>query len=214
MVIYISMIEFIEFVKTKINEKRSVNRNLNFIQIGAYDGVSFNDVANLTLIPEDKGIFIEPNKNIFDTLKKNKKGFESSSFLNIIPNENFDHEYFYIDQYGGQSTFVNNVFNEKIHIEEKVDFSTVSELFSKYIDFKIDIIFLDCEGYDHDIVKELLKIQKPDILYFESWDTKNLNNNLNSNKFTTREEILEILLKTGYTIKFEPTEENIIAFKK
>ena len=59
------MIDFINFVKDKINKYREFKNNLNFIQIGAYDGVSFNDMANITLLPTDKGIFIEPNANIF-----------------------------------------------------------------------------------------------------------------------------------------------------
>lgn len=209
------MIEFIDFVKTKINELRNKKQSLNFIQIGAYDGVSFNDMANITLLPTDKGIFIEPNNKIFDVLKNNKNEFKESKFLKIaiIPNSDFDHNVFYIDQHGGQSTFVQNVFNDKIHITEQVETLTVDELYNDHVNFNIDVCFLDCEGYDHDIIKTLLKLQKPEILYFESWNTITLNNQLNENKFTTRDEILEILSNNGYETKFEPIEENIIAYK-
>ena len=209
------MIEFINFVKSKISELRNSNPSLNFIQIGAYDGVSFNDMANLTLLPTDKGIFIEPNNQIFDVLKNNKIYFKDSTFLKIaiIPNSDFDHNVFYIDQQGGQSTFVQNVFNDKIHISEQVETLTVDEFYNKHVNFDIDVCFLDCEGYDHDIIKTLLNLQKPKILYFESWNTITLNNQLNENKFTTRDEILEILSNNGYETKFESIEENIIAYK-
>ena len=114
---------------------------------------------------------------------------------------------------GGQSTFVQNVFNDKIHITEQVETLTVDEFYNDHVNFNIDVCFLDCEGYDHDIIKTLLKLQKPEILYFESWNTITLNNQLNENKFTTRDEILEILSNNGYETKFEPIEENIIAYK-
>jgi FkbM family methyltransferase len=209
------MVEFIEFVKNKIIEIRLKKESLNFIQIGAYDGVSFNDIANLTLLPTDKGLFIEPNDRIFGLLKDNKLNFKESNFLKvaIIPNNEFESEVFYIDQYGGQSTFVKNVLNERIHVSDRVETLTVHELFSKNVDYNVDVCFLDCEGYDHDIIKELLKYQNPEILYFESWNTVDLNNQLGQKKFTTREEIIDILHENGYKVEFEPTEENIIAYK-
>lgn len=209
------MIEFIDFVKRKITELRNTKEYLNFIQIGAYDGVSFNDMANLTLLPIDKGIFIEPNNKIFDELKNNKKEFKDSTFLKIaiIPNTDFEHNVFYIDQHGGQSTFVKNVYNDKIHITDHVETLTVDNFYKEHVNFNIDVCYLDCEGYDHDIIKTLLNYQKPNILYFESWNTITLNNQLNENKFTTRDEILKILSDNGYETKFEPIEENIIAYK-
>ena len=207
--------DFYDFVNEKISILRNIKKNLNFIQVGAYDGVSFNDMANLTLLPTDKGIFIEPNNQIFDVLKNNKINFKDSLFLKvaIIPNNDFEHNIFYIDRQGGQSTFVQNVFNDKIHSVETVKTLTVKEFFNNHVNFDIDVCFLDCEGYDHDIIKALLNYQKPEILYFESWNTVTLNNQSNENKFTTRDEILEILLNNGYKTKFEPIEENIIAYK-
>jgi FkbM family methyltransferase len=206
---------FIELVKSKVNDLRKVKQNLSFLQIGAYDGVSFNDMANLTLSTIDNGFFIEPNDRVFEILKNNKTEFKGSTFLKIaiIPNNQFESDVFYVDQYGGQSTFVKNVFNESIHITNRVETITVQELFSTTIKRNLDICFLDCEGYDHDIIKELLKYQNPEIIYFESWNTVDLNNQLGENKFTTREEIISILKQDGYNIEFEPIEENILAYK-
>jgi FkbM family methyltransferase len=206
---------FIELVKSKVNDLRKVKQNLSFLQIGAYDGVSFNDMANLTLSTTDNGFFIEPNDRVFEILKNNKTEFKESTFLKIaiIPNNQFESDVFYVDQYGGQSTFVKNVFNERIHITNRVETITVQELFSTTIKRNLDICFLDCEGYDHDIIKELLKYQNPEIIYFESWNTVDLNNQLGENKFTTREEIISILKQYGYNTEFEPIEANILAYK-
>jgi hypothetical protein len=52
---------------------------------------------------------------------------------------------------------------------------TVEELIKNYLDFIPDVYFIDCEGYDHDIVKNVLDYQSPEIFYFESWDMKNIN---------------------------------------
>lgn len=209
------MVEFINFVKTQIELLRKKREKLNFIQIGAYDGVSFGDMANITLLPSDTGIFIEPNIRIFEKLKENKNSYEDSIFLNlaIIPNKDFYHDVFFVDRSGGQSTFVKNVYNEKIHEVVNVVTLTVDELFNNHVNFDVDIVYLDCEGFDHDIIINMLKIQEPEIIYFESWNTVNLNNQMNENILTTREEIIQILTEKKYTIEFEPKEENIIAFK-
>jgi hypothetical protein len=42
----------------KVNEIRKTNGKLNFLQIGAYDGISMDDVANILLKFEDRGFFI------------------------------------------------------------------------------------------------------------------------------------------------------------
>lgn len=210
------MVEDIKFIKEKVEILRnSKNNNLNFVQLGAYDGVSFDDMANQVLIPSDRGVFVEPNSLIFNTLKNNKHLYKDSLFLQsaIIPNENFQCEDFYVDIYGGQSTFVKDVISDNLHKKvEKVHILTVENFIKNYVPFDIDVIFVDCEGYDHDIIKELLTICKPNILYFESWNTANLNARSSKNIFTTREEIAEYLIKNNYTYKYTLNSENIVAY--
>jgi hypothetical protein len=54
----------------KIDELRSKKNQINFIQIGAYDGFSMNDITNVTLNENDRGIFIEPlGENLICYLK-------------------------------------------------------------------------------------------------------------------------------------------------
>ena len=206
----------IEIIK-KVREKKGY---VNFIQIGAYDGISFSDLANLSLLSQDFGIFIEPNRLIFEKLKTNKSDFKSVNFLDyaIIPNESFYHDNFYLDNSGGQSTFVQGLFNngvpQKGYEIEKVKTLTVEELLRNHVNFDIDVIFLDCEGYDHDLIKVLLNYQEPEVIYFESWNTSSLNNILGKNLFTTRDEIMLLLTNKGYILEFEPVEENVLSYKK
>ena len=211
------MIKDINFIKEKVSTLRnSKNNKLNFIQIGAYDGVSFDDIANQVLLPTDRGVFVEPNSLIFNTLKNNKALYKESIFLQsaIIPNESFQCEDFYVDVYGGQSTFVKDVISDRLHKKiEKVDVITVKDFINNYISFDIDVIFIDCEGYDHDIVKELLLVCNPSVIYFETWDTVHLNIRSDKHIFTTREEIIDCLAKNNYNYKFVLNNENIIAYK-
>jgi hypothetical protein len=88
------MIEIKNILTEKFNQIRLKNNKVKFVQIGAYDGESLDDMANLTINKNDKGLFIEPNYYIFNKLKKNKKEFSESNFLDfaILPNNNFNQE--------------------------------------------------------------------------------------------------------------------------
>lgn len=213
----VSSIELNNLINEKLKKLRETNKILNFIQIGAHDGVSYDDMANLVLNKEDVGIFIEPIKIIFERLKINKFDFKKSNFSNvaIIPDETFESKIFYQDKVGGggQSTFVSTIYNENIHTIEYVNSITVDEFMKNNVNFNIDIVFLDCEGYDHDIIVNLIKYQTPNIIYFESWNVENLNIAFKYKKFTTRDEILDLLSINGYEFVFESTQENILAYK-
>lgn len=206
---------------SKINELRKLKKNLNFIQIGAYDGCSIDDIANIVLNENDKGIFIEPNPFIMNKLKENKKNFKNATILEVavIPDENFYNEFFHVNINGGGSSFIRGLANNektennnfKVIDIKKI---TVNELFKKYINFDIDILFTDCEGYDFDINKKILQFCKPSILYMEAWNTIDLNNLFNKQRITTRDEIFKFLEENGYQIYFESNGENLYCYLK
>ena len=214
------MIEIKNILTEKFNQIRLKNNKVKFVQIGAYDGESLDDMANLTINKNDKGLFIEPNYYIFNKLKKNKKEFSESNFLvfAILPNNNFNQEYFHVQKDGGGSSFIRGYMNKDI-LESKnfelgsVKRITVEELIKNYLDFIPDVYFIDCEGYDHDIVKNVLDYQSPEIFYFESWDMKNINYALNDNLFTNRNDIMEFLKNKKYEVIFNKLSENILAYK-
>jgi FkbM family methyltransferase len=208
----------IDIVKNKINELRLINGCINFVQMGAYDGVSFNDTANLCLDKNDRGVFIEPNLYIFDNLKENKKDYINCDFLNcaIIPNDTFNSNEFYInvDKNKGTSTFIKDITNRGQLFEQHiVETKTVEELL-KSINYNINIFFIDCEGYDNDIVKNIFNFYQPDMLFFESWNTKHLNDNIEDLNLTTREEIISFLELNNYKVIFDEKSENILTYKK
>jgi hypothetical protein len=214
------MIKIKNILIEKLNKIRLKNHKVKFVQIGSYDGISMDDMSNLTINENDKGIFIEPNYHIFHELKQNKKHFTDSTFLDfaILPNNNFNQEYFHIQKDGGGSSFIRGYLNKDIIESENFELGivkklTIKELIEDYMDFIPDVYFIDCEGYDHDIVKNILDYQTPEIFYFESWDMKDINNIINDNRFTTRNDIINFLKNKNYEVIFDKITENILSYK-
>jgi len=209
-----------------LNEKilriREKSSHINFIQIGAYDGVSLDDAANEVLNENDRGIFIEPNPYILDTLRYNKRNFISSKILPfaVIPNSDFYHKHFHVDKFSGQSSFVKGLTNEEKVENEKyevvdVQCITVEDLFKKYVNFNVDVIFTDCEGYDYDINKKILEFCKPEILYMEAWNIEeNTFDCKERQKLITKQEMFEFLKVSGYEIIYDQHGENLTCYLK
>jgi FkbM family methyltransferase len=207
----------------KIKKIRKEKKQLNFLQIGAYDGQSLDDIANKILNENDKGIFIEPNPYVIEQLRQNKKNYINSEILPfaIIPDNNFYHKHFHVHKNGGGSTFIKGLLNDEILESgdyEIIDIKTITveDLFKKYINFNVDIVFTDCEGYDFDINKNILNFCKPKILHMEAWniDNSSINNNTKQQKITTRTEMFEFLHINGYETIFESYGENLICYLK
>lgn len=208
-------------VKIIVDEIRKSNLNkLNFIQIGAYDGVSYNDTANVCLLPTDKGIFIEPNYIIFPKLIENKKDFKNSKFMEIaiVPNDNFLlNDKFLLNEIGGTSSFIKYINDGNLYFPNfkwtKVKILTVKDFLSNNVDFNVDLLFMDCEGYDHDLVFEFLKYIEPKVIFFESWNTESINNRETDILLKTRDEIINYLISKGYKTEFFEVDENILSYK-
>jgi hypothetical protein len=192
---------------------------VRFVQIGAYDGISFDDLANISLFPEDRGIFIEPVPEYFKRLCDNKAHFENALFLNkaVVPTSEFFSEHFYIDRLGGQSTYMWGIVHQDTLENSNWEYYkpvtlTVSELLEIQKE-EPDIYFIDAEGYDRNIISELLKHAKPSILYFESSNTTDsLNTLYPSTYFITHEELYNNLLEKGYQVLFDRRSENVLAW--
>jgi FkbM family methyltransferase len=140
-----------------------------FLVIGAMDGISHDNLAPYIRKKRMSGIFIEPVKYMFNKLKINYQEFEGIRFENcaitesdgfsMIKRIDFDN----ISNYpswsdGGSSLLPEKTAMKNISglIEEQIETKTLKTLFSKYPDLnKIDIIQIDCEGYDLTILKQI-----------------------------------------------------------
>lgn len=208
------MNDIIKILLDEINHIRNIKEKINFIQIGAYDGISMNDIGNIILNNNDIGLFIEPNPFILNELIENKKTYLNSKILSfaVIPDENFYHQYFHVHKNGGGSSFVRGLYNGEYSPDTnfevmKVETITVENLWKTYVNFSVDVLITDCEGYDFDINKKVLEICKPKIIYMEAWDTGNLNFN---QKITTRNDMFSFMKENNYNIFFEKKDENLI----
>ena len=141
------------------------------IQIGANDGLRFDNINKYIKQYKTKSILVEPIKEYFDQLKKNYIDCENIFFENLAISVNDQINYLYkvktndLGKYDehikGISSFdFNHLIKhgvKKKHItKEKIESISIVKLFEKY-NFDINLLFIDAEGYDANIVIDLLQ---------------------------------------------------------
>jgi|TARA_B100001059_G_C17707323_1_gene513518 FkbM family methyltransferase len=147
----------------------------NVIQIGANDGKRFDEINFFIKKFKTKAILIEPIKKNFLELKKNYKNSKNIIFENsAITKKNdiihlFKVKDSFLDKYDNHVKGLNSFdikhllkhgVKKKHIIKEKVFTLTFNELLKKYHLKKLDLLFIDAEGYDGDLVIEFLKLKK------------------------------------------------------
>ena len=188
------------------------------IQIGANDGKRFDDINFFIKKFNTKAILIEPIKKNFLELKKNYKNSKNVSFENSAITKKNDiiylfkvHDYYlnrYDDHVRGLNSFdINHLIKhgvQKKHIiKEKVFTLTFKELFKKYNLKKLDLLFIDVEGYDADLVIDFLKLKKfRSIIIFEYIHVNNIK----------LKKLLNLFKKYNYF--YFDIGENLICFPK
>ena len=199
-----------------IFQKQNIN---GLIQIGANDGLRFDSINKYIKQYKTKSILVEPIKEYFDQLKKNYRSHENIFFENLAISVKNQINYLYkvktidLDKYDehikGISSFdfnhlIKHGVKKKHIIKEKIESTSIVKLFEKY-NFDINLLFIDAEGYDADIVIDLLENSnfKPIIIieyvHIQSTTFKKLNNllkeknykyfNVNENLICVPEEI-------------------------
>ena len=183
----------------KILKAIFLNNNIqNLIQIGANDGLSFDQLNFYIKEYKCRSLLVEPIKANFLLLKENYKKFPFVNFENsaITIDDEISHLYkvdpIYEKNYGNHITaiqsfnknhLINHGVKDKHIIIEKVDSITVLNLIKKHDFKKLDLLFLDCEGYDGKIIFDFLStvLLRPiiifefihiDNIYFEKLITK------------------------------------------
>jgi FkbM family methyltransferase len=141
------------------------------VQIGANDGLRFDNINKYIKKYKPKSILVEPIKEYFNELKKNYKNYENIFFENIAISTNEQINYLYkvkstdLDKYDehikGISSFdIKHLIThgvKKNHItKEETESMSIVNLFKKY-DFDIDLLLIDAEGYDSEIVIDLFQ---------------------------------------------------------
>ena len=156
-----------KFLKN-IFQKQNIS---GLMQIGANDGLRFDNINKYIKQYKTKSILVEPIKEYFDQLKKNYTDYENIFFENLAISVNDQINFLYkvrtndLDKYdehikGISSYDFNHLIKhgvKKKHItKEKIESISIVKLFEKY-DFDINLLFIDAEGYDANIAIDLLE---------------------------------------------------------
>ncbi len=175
---------------------RSHNRKVNFIQIGASDGLRWDPIREFILRDRWSGILIEPLPTVFEMLKKNYRHARKCDlvFVNAaISSSSSDDMSFWTfsDAFLETLTLEERVIwshkssfdrrhleryaklgeiSDKAFKEIKVPCFTIDELVTKYWDNrKINLLVIDTEGHESSIIPSInFNVLYPDAIYFES----------------------------------------------
>jgi FkbM family methyltransferase len=157
---------------------------ISFIQVGANDGISFDNIYPFFKSHKCKGLLIEPLPYFFARLKLNYADSPSIVPLNIAlhPTEKtFDiysvnpkelHKYPHwvsgIASFNKEHLIQNSV-NESDLITETVPCMPLSKLIAEHRLQKLDYLQIDTEGFDDEIIKMIDFSQvRPKLIKFES----------------------------------------------
>jgi FkbM family methyltransferase len=165
------------------------NDDFFFVQIGAFDGISFDPIYPFIRKYGWWGILLEPQKDSFDRLLQTYHwaiGQENLIFLNCAISENEETRKFYTVRRNsnmpiwtqGLSSFnIDTILKHANEIpeiadsivENLVECTSFESLTERYNISRIDLIQIDTEGYDYEIVKTLkLDNFKPSIINYEN----------------------------------------------
>ena len=206
-----------------LNEKNLIENLSKYkikqlIQIGANDGIRFDYLNKFIKKNKINAILVEPIKNNFDALRKNYKKFKFVKLENSAISINNEINYLYkvnerfLNYYGkhvpGITSFNKNHLlkhgvKKKHIIKEKVTSISIKNLIKKYGLKKLDLLYIDTEGYDGKIVLDFLKTKSlHPIIIFEFIHIEN----------RIFKNVIKKLLLSNY--KFFPIKENLICLPK
>ena len=170
------------FIENKIN---------NIVQIGANDGVIFDDLNEFINRYEIQSLLVEPIKNNFNKLKKK---YINTNFVMLENSAIFTS----LDK----NHLLKHGVKLKHIVKESVNAITIIELLNKYNIKNLDLLYIDAEGYDGNIVLDFLSdsLLKP-IIIFEYIHVQN-------------EVLNKVILKIDQDYKIFSLNENLVCIPK
>ncbi len=211
----------VEKYDLEVVEKSNFNHKLNellkdptffFIQVGAHDGVRFDDLYQKVTHQNTHGIVIEPLEKYYRRLVMNYEDYPNITPLNIAlhPTEK-ELEIHHVDfnkiellePWSGGLGSVHENHHKKTKIPEEhmtksiVKSMSFLQILKDYNVSKIDLIQIDVEGFDFEILKMIdFKRIKPKLIKYEYV-------NLDDKE---KQSSIEYLKKNGYKIYIEKND--------
>ena len=175
------------------------------IQIGANDGLRFDILNQYIKKYKIKSILVEPIKKTFDDLVENYKNYNNVIFENVAISVNNQISHLYKIDHSKEEKYKSEHFKgimsfDKGHlikhgvkkndiVKEEVKSISINNLIKKHKLNKVDLLFVDAEGYDADIIEDFLKtsLMRPIIifeyLHVSNKKFKDLVDSLNNKKY-------------------------------
>ena len=210
-------------LKKILSKTYKEKKEFSFIQIGANDGVSFDDLFDFVSARNSKGIVVEPIKSYYNELKQNYENLpnvipvnravsykaEMLKIYKIDPEKSHK----YPDWAKGIASFDKDHhkktnINEEDIITEEVEAEHLMDIINKNFPGKlsdIDYFQIDTEGFDYDVIKMIdFKKIHPSIIKFE-------NVNISNTKIM---ELNSLFKKENYIVFKEGNDTIAFDFKK
>lgn len=156
---------------------------IKFLQVGANDGVSFDNLFKFVTLNSSRGVVVEPLPNYFEQLKRNYRDYSDIVPIQVaIHPEAENYGIFkvnetslksYPDWANGIASFlrdhlINHGILEEDIVEVEVPCISLMNLIKKYDLFDMDYLQVDTEGFDFEVLHQLdfTKV-KPTLIKFE-----------------------------------------------
>ena len=150
-------------------------KNITFVQVGSNNGVRGDPIYKLVKRYKWRGILIEPQSDVFESLKSNYTGCGNLIFENVAVHKKKKQVFMYrfVKDSRITSLFRNNRTLKRRSDENilkfKVDAMSLNEILEKYNLLQIDVLQIDAEGYDFGVVKSIsLNKYRPRVIIYEN----------------------------------------------
>jgi len=213
-------LEILNAINTKDVLRNLYKSNLvnKIVQIGANDGLRFDELRNFIIEFNTKALLVEPIPEYFLNLKNNYKDQNNivleNSAISVDEEQKLmfkvDSKFYelYHDHVYGLSSFekshlIKHGIRNKHIISEKIKTISIKNLLKKHNFLDLDLLYVDAEGYDGEIIKEFIKtVETRPILIFEYVHID----------YTIFKDVIKLLDQSNY--KILRCCENVVAFNK
>ncbi len=174
-------------LRKKLIELSRERPDLFFVQIGANDGYTHDPIYKYIKEYNWSGILVEPVSEYFDNLKKTYSKEQNLIFAKVAISSKAERKTLFgfskkAPYWIRLNTRTKNSFSKKTilsHswympnlskyiVKEKVEAVTLRGLLKRHKARKVDLLFIDTEGYDYEILKQVdFKKIKPLAIYYE-----------------------------------------------
>ena len=187
-----------------------------FVEVGAFDGVSFS--ASINLLKQNYiGYYVEPVEENFKNLCSNLSKYNNANLYRYaIGEKNKDIKIYRLGPYSTQNLSTLKLFKTfkftKKEFKKEKDFEIVSQItfddFLRKIKIKknFELLIVDIEGNEENLFKSFnLEYYKPKMIIIELHD-----NNIDYRKFHKRDNrINNLILDAGYKIVYKDLSDTV-----